>query len=247
MKKASASVRFLLTITTFVLLNNIIAQTLQDSKVNSLQVKKCSDFDVTGKGNNAEWGKTEWNPMARLDTGGKGYESKFKILYSSTGIYVLFNAKDNKISAKYNRDFENLYEGDVFEVFFHTNPKVPLYFEYEINQLNKEVVLIIPNFKGKFYGWIPWHYENERRIKKGIDIVGGKMEANASINSWSAELFFPYKLFNPLENVPPQSGTVWNANFYRLDYDNGNTMKWSWAPVKNSFHEFEKFQTIKFE
>lgn len=240
--------RLLLSIITFLLLiNYVIGQKSQASGGKPLLVKKCDDFNVTGKGNNAEWGKTEWNLMTKLDTGGQNYESKFKILYSFTGIYVLLNGKDNKITTGFDRDFEDLYKGDVFEVFFHTNPKSPLYFEYEINQLNKELVLIIPNFKGKFYGWIPWHYENERRVKKMVDITGGKMEANAAINSWSAELFFPYKLFNPLENVPPESGTIWNANFYRLDYDSGNMMKWAWAPVKKSFHEFEKFWPIEFE
>ncbi len=235
--------RILLTIIILLLLNKIIAQKSHDP----LLVRQCNDFEVTGKGNNAEWGKTEWNLLTKLDTSGQKYESKFKILYSSTGIYVLFNGKDNKITTRFDQDFENLYEGDVFEVFFHTNTKLPLYFEYEINQLNKELVLIIPHLKGSIYGWIPWHYENERRMKKMVDIVGGKMEKNGIISSWRAELFFPYKLFNPLENVPPESGTVWNANFYRLDYDSGNMAKWSWAPIKNSFHEFEKFWPIKFE
>lgn len=233
----------LLTIVTLLLLNYVIAQKSHDP----LLVRQCHDFNMTGRGDNAEWGKTEWNVLTKLDSGGRNYESKFKILYSSFGIYVLFNGEDNKITTKFDEDFENLYEGDVFEVFFHTNPKLPLYFEYEINQLNKELVLIIPNLKENIYGWIPWHYENERRVKKMVNISGGKKKVNAFINSWSAELFFPYKLFNPLENVPPKSGTVWNANFYRLDYDNGNMMKWSWAPVKNSFHEFEKFWPIKFE
>ncbi len=247
MRKANITIRILFTIITFFLSSNVIAQKSQGYKANSLLVRKCDDFTVTGKGNNAEWNKTEWQYLKQLETGTQNYESKFKILYSSTGIYVLFNGKDNKITTQFYKDFEDLYKGDVFEVFFHTNPKSPVYFEYEINQLNKELVLIIPNFDGKFYGWIPWHYENERQVKKMVNVVGGKVEANANINSWTAELFFPYKLLNPLENVPPVSGTVWKANFYRLDYDNGNMMKWSWAPVKNSFHEFEKFGAIKFE
>lgn len=247
MKKAFISVHIAFIITTFLFSCNVIAQNSAVGKIKTLIVKKCADFDITGNGSNPEWGKTEWNLMTKLDTGGHNYESKFKILYSSAGIYVLLNGKDNKITTRFNKDFENLFEGDVFEVFFHTNPKSPVYLEYEINQLNKELVLIIPNFKGKFYGWIPWHYEDERRMKKMVDIAGGKMETGADITSWSAELFFPYKLFNPLENVPPVSGTVWNANFYRIDYDGGNMSEWSWAPVKSSFHEFEKFWPIKFQ
>jgi hypothetical protein len=132
-------------------------------------------------------------------------------------------------------------------VFFHPDPTIPLYLEYEINQLNKELVLIIPNFNGKMYGWIPWHYQYERKVVKKVSVQGGKMMKGESIKSWSAELFFPFELFSPLSNVPPVSGTFWNANFYRLDYDSGKMVKWAWAPIDQSFHEYKKFQPIKFE
>jgi len=212
-----------------------------------LPVKKCQDFTLTGNGSDSEWNKATWNKLIKLDPEGEEYPSRFKILYSGKGIYLLFEGKDNKITTKFDKDFDNLFEADVFEVFFHPDTKVPLYLEYEINQLNKELVLIIPNLNGKIHGWIPWHYENERRVVKKVSIEGGKMEAGGTIKSWSAELFFPYELFNPLSNVPPVSGTIWNANFYRLDYDSGKMVKWAWTPIDQSFHEFKKYKPIKFE
>lgn len=134
-----------------------------------------------------------------------------------------------------------------FEAFFHPNPKLPLYFEYEINALNKELVLLIPNFNGSFFGWQPWHYEGKRKIKKLVNVQGGKSEKGAAIQSWTAEVFFPNEVLSSLENVPPASGSVWNANFCRLDYDSGKMVKWSWSPVEASFHEYKKFRSIKFE
>jgi hypothetical protein len=228
---------------------NIAAQVENGpKKVIPLIVRKCSDFSLSGKGDDNEWKKTEWNYLSQLDTfNARIYSSKFKILYSVKGVYVLFNGEDEKISTQYNTDFGDLYRGDVFEVFFHTDPAIPIYFEYEINQLNKELVLLVPNINGKAHGWIPWRYKNERRIKKMVKVVGGKKIANAAITSWSAELFFPYELFSPLNNVPPVSGTIWHANFCRLDYDSGNGMKWSWSPVQRTFHEFEKYRSIIFE
>jgi hypothetical protein len=59
-------------------------------------------------------------------------------------------------------------------------------------------------------------------------------------------MFVPYELMKPLRNVPPQSGTRWRANFYRMDYDQGQNA-WSWSPVGRSFHEFKKFGTLEFE
>ncbi len=212
-----------------------------------LLVKTCADFELTGKGDNEEWNRTSWNKLTQLDSANNPYVSRFKIMYSSTGIYVLFNGEDEKITTAFTKDFDDLYLADVFEVFFHTDARTPLYLEYEINQLNKELVLLVPSINGKAYGWIPWHYEKNRAIKKMVNIVGGKKKSNASIRSWSAEIFFPYEIFSPLGHVPPVSGTLWNANFYRLDYDEGKMIKWAWGPVKNSFHELDKFKAIKFE
>jgi Carbohydrate family 9 binding domain-like len=219
----------------------------RSQETKSLLVKKCTDFDVTGAGDSNQWTRAEWNYLTKIDSGGKNYTSKFKILYSEKGIYVLFNGDDDKISTKYKKDFGDLFKSDVFEVFFHTDPKINMYFEYEINQLDKELVLLILNRDGKFGSWMPWHYENRTKIIKKVSITGGRMKSGASIKSWSAELFFPYALLNPLSNVPPVSGMRWNANFCRLDYDSGNMIKWAWSPVKVSFHEFENYLPIIFE
>lgn len=213
----------------------------------SLTVYKCADFAITGDGASPEWARTTWHELTKLDQGGENYRSRFKILYSGKGIYLIFEGSDKTITTKYTNDFDNLFLGDVFEVFFHPDTTVPLYLEYEINQLDRELVLIIPNLKGKINGWIPWHYENERRIVKKVKVTGGNPQAGNTIRAWSAELFFPYAIFSPLSNVPPVSGTTWNANFYRLDYDSGKMIKWSWTPIDRSFHEFEKYRPVRFE
>jgi len=212
-----------------------------------LIVYRCTDFTVTGKGENQEWQKAPWMALNKIDKAAKEYDSKFKIMYSLSGIYVLFAGEDEKITSDFTNDFENLYEADVFEVFFHPEPAQTIYFEYEISPLDKELVLLIPNMNGKFMGWIPWNYVGKKKVVKKVNIVGGQMNPNASIKGWSAELFFPYELFDPLINVPPKSGMRWNANFCRLDYDGGKSVAWSWSPVKVSFHEFKKFYPIQFE
>jgi hypothetical protein len=212
-----------------------------------LLVHKCDDFLISGNGDHAEWKKAEWHSLNKLDPQGRNYDTRFKILYSAKGVYVLFSGQDNKVATKYDQDFGDLFNGDVFEVFFQPDPKLPLYLEYEINQLSKELVLLIPNINGSFFGWIPWRYEKERTVKKAVIVVGGKAEAGASIQSWTAELFFPNELLQTVVSVAPASGAIWNANFYRLDYDSGSMVKWAWSPVKTHFHEMENFRPIKFE
>ena len=59
----------------------------------SLVVKKSVDFTITGDGSSPEWKKTEWIPLIKLDTGGEEDKTQFKIVYSSKGIYLLFEGK----------------------------------------------------------------------------------------------------------------------------------------------------------
>ncbi len=216
-------------------------------KSEPLLIHKCLDFTVTGKGNNPEWDKAAWAPLQKLDEGGSADESHFKILYSTTGVYVFLTGADSKITTTFEKDFDDLYLADVFEVFMQPDPQLPLYLEYEVNALEKELVLLIPNVKGKITGWTPWHYEGGRKVVKKISVTGGSAVPGGAISSWSAELYFPFALFNPLSNVPPHSGTIWNANFFRLDYDSGKMIKFAWSPVEKSFHEFWKFRPIRFE
>ena len=136
---------------------------------------------------------------------------------------------------------------DVFECFFWTQEDQPLYFEYEISPLGYELPILIPNLDGKFLGWRPWHYEGERKTLKAVVAFDGEPKPHANVSGWRAEVFFPYDLFKPLGNVPPQPGTRWRANFYRVDYDDGQTTGWDWARVGPSFHEFRNFGTIVFD
>jgi hypothetical protein len=76
---------------------------------------------------------------------------------------------------------------------------------------------------------------------------GGAKKSGASVEGWTAEIFVPYSLLTPLGNVPPKPGTRWRANFYRVDYDDGQNTAWDWARVGPSFHEYEKFGTLVFE
>jgi hypothetical protein len=78
-------------------------------------------------------------------------------------------------------------------------------------------------------------------------VTGGQQQSNSSIDGWRAEIFFPYDLLKPLQNVPPKSGTRWRANFYRVDHDGGDVTSWDWARVGKSFHEFRGFGTLIFE
>ena len=214
-----------------------------------LRVPLADDFQVIGDGSNAAWNKAEWTPLNKRPATGKPlpYDAKFKMLYSKTGVYVLFSGSDARLTATMKEDFLDLWNEDVYEFFFWTDERLPIYFEYEISPLGYELPIMIPNVDDKFLGWRPWHYEGDRKIQKATAIQGGEKESGANASGWTAEIFVPYTLLAPLGNVPPKPGAHWRANFYRVDYDNAHDTAWDWARVGPSFHEYRKFGTLIFE
>lgn len=235
--------------TAFLLLlnGNLIFHTFEASDSNILKVKKTEDFSITGDGKAANWSKTDWLPITIQESSGEVTQgTRVKVLYSEQGLYFLFLCEDRKITATIKEDFGALYKEDVAEVFIWPNESVPIYFEYEISPLNYELPILVPNMNDRFYGWKPWHYEGTRKIQHATSAQGGKKQSNASVNSWMAEFFIPYKLLQPIVNAAPKQGDRWRANMYRIDYDKDYTT-WSWQKTSGSFHEYKKYGTLVFE
>jgi predicted TIM-barrel fold metal-dependent hydrolase len=211
------------------------------------RVRRTEDFEVSGDGRAPAWERAEWLTLSSRQVDAEPRASRVKLLASSRGLYVLFSGDDGQLSATFQEDFADLWTEDVFEFFVWPDESQSIYFEYEISPLGYELPILVPNVNGKFLGWRPWHYEGERKIRKATMVHGGEKASQAAIDGWSAEIFVPFDLLKPLGNVPPAPGALWRANFYRMDYDRGQTRSWDWARVGPSFHEFQKFGTLRFE
>ena len=129
---------------------------IQSDERPRLSVTSVDDFEVTGAGDHASWQRAEWTAMRRRQPDGHPYDSRFKMLYSNTGLYLLMEGTDRTLTATMNEDFMDLWTEDVFEVFFWTDERYPVYFEYEISPLNRELPILVPNFGGQFLGFGFW-------------------------------------------------------------------------------------------
>src|SRR5262245_11784536 len=202
----------------------------------SLRVKSTDDFEVTGTraraGKNSIWDTAEWSALTRRGAGGLPYDAKVKVLYSKTGLYVLFIGTDAKLTATL-KDGDHLWTEDVFEVFLQPDAGQPSYFEYEISPRGAELSLMVTNAGGKLLRWQPWVFE-EGEVRK-VRKAAGAISAGSDIKGWSAEVFIPYALLKPLTDGAPKSGDRWRANFYRVDHDDGKTTGWDWSRVGRSF------------
>lgn len=215
----------------------------------TLTVSKTSDFKVTGEGGSKNWARTGWIeiPIRELSKKTQERTTRIKILYSETGLYFLFDCTDTKLTSSFNADFMDLWKEDVVEVFLWPDGRSPTYFEYEISPLNFELPILISNKNGELARWMPFHYEKDRRVVHATSVRGGERKSGAAVSGWIAEFFIPYQLLRPLNNIRPQPGTKWRANFYRVDYDDGKPVSWSWQLTGQSFHDYSKFGYLLFE
>lgn len=208
-----------------------------------LHIRHTADFDVTGAGTDPVWNSTDWIALTRIK-GTSPYSTRVKLLYSDKGIYALYHCEDNKITATMQEDFASLWNEDVIEIFFWPDETYPIYLEYELSPLNYELAILVPNLNGQSGGWTPWNYRGAKKTRKATHII---QDSDGKITAWIGEFFIPYALLRPLQNNPPKKGTTWRANIYRIDYDEAESSYWSWQPVNNNFHEFQKYGTFIFD
>jgi hypothetical protein len=216
-----------------------------EPKEDVLVIKKTKDFELKGMPIAEEWTRTQAVTIP-LRKGEAQFSTRAKVLYSDKGLYFLLECEDAKLTSPFDADYQDLWNGDVVEVFLKPEDDFPVYFEYELSPLGFELPIMVPNNKGKFFGWLPWQYEGERKVRKNV-LVMGERKNGAAIEGWVAEFFIPFDLLKPLGNVPPKSGTRWKANIYRIDYDTGKPVRFEWQPVGPSFHEYDKYGTFVFE
>ena len=210
-------------------------------------ISRTADFAVGESDNAALWQDLPWLDLIEHGQRMTGLQTRTKLAWSATGIYVLIESEDRFLTCKERKDFDDIFNDDVVEIFLRPDPGRPLYFEYEVSPLGVELVLLIPNNNGIFMGWRPWHYEKERLDKKRVWVDGGKQEAGAAVKSWTAEIFIPFKLFKGLIDFPPRPGSCWRGNVCRMDFDAQPCAKWSLTPqADNGFHSFKEFGILQF-
>lgn len=187
-----------------------------------------------------------WHELRRVE-GKKGYRTGVKAVRSDTGIYFLFQCEDEKINCTLQQDGEDLYTEDVLEIFLQPDRRYPVYLEYELSPLNKELVLMVCHNGSDFYGWLPFHYAGERRVKHITWSRVEELSPGACCSAWNAMVYLPFALFEGTAAECPAEKTVWRGNIFRIDTDDGEVSKYALRTVCGiEFHNFEEFEEIIF-
>ena len=168
------------------------------------------------------------------------------MLYSKTGLYVLMDGTDAKVTATYIKDFDTLWMEDVYEAFLWPDEKHPIYFEYEISPLNRELPILVPNLGGQIMGWRPWMYDGPRKTRKAVHTEGGEARDRGRNPRLAGGNFFRTSCSSRCR-TPRKKGRNGGPIFTGWTTTAGKTSSWDWSRVGPSFHEYQKFGTLEFE
>ncbi|MBT3271165.1 carbohydrate-binding family 9-like protein [Candidatus Poribacteria bacterium] len=152
-------------------------------------------------------------------------------------LYVAFVCHDDgPTNARLTVRDANLWEEEVVEVFIDADDDQKTYIELEWNPLNTLFDAFVIN-SGKHWLLRDW-------TMAGIQHAVGAVE-----DGWVVEIAMPMTEFGEAQQLPPQVGDVWRANFYRIDrsepVDRPEMTSWSTIGTHN-FHDSGAFGYIEF-
>lgn len=172
-----------------------------------------------------------------------------RLLWDSTYLYIAFECADDDVWATKNKRDEFLWEEEVVEVFIDPDGDGRNYYELQVNPLNAQTDLLIPdpvegvkdakrNAKWDCAGWL-----------SAVKVRGTVNRRDDKDIGWTVEMAIPLsELLRQTLNAP-SSGTEWRINLYRIERPRGREKEpllLSWSKCIVWFHEPERFGRITF-
>ena len=169
--------------------------------------------------------------------------TEVKVMWDSQSLLVCFEMEDIEPTSPYQNHDDPLYESNVAEMFIDPLGGGRVYYELQVNPNNASFdSLVCNNIRkagrrgDKFFGFTDWNpasFRHKSIIKNG---------------SWTVIFSIDFDDLFLARHVPPKSGEVWRANFFRIDQTGGETQYCAWSPTGVvDFHNTKAFGHLIFE
>lgn len=192
---------------------------------------------------------TAWSEATELRWGPAPYETRFRALWTTEGLFVRFDAFDIDPWHTLTRHDDPLWDEEVVEIFLDPSRQGHHYAELELSPAG--VVCDVRMIR-------PWP---DKEMDLAWDIVGlvTRVTAFASptdSSGWTATAFLPWRSFASLPtfvSLPPRAGDRWCFNVFRIKRPGGpanptrGAILAAWSPTGGpSFHVPSAFHDLIF-
>jgi hypothetical protein len=174
-----------------------------------------------------------------------GRRTEFRVVWCDDGLYLRYECEDKFISAEALRTNDYVWMDSCVEFFVAPNPAKPLnYYNFEMNCAGTYLM-------GTHCDWGEGYRDRSQEIGLTVatTVPGPVKKESLQDDGWQLVARIPWAHFErDAVHLPPKSGDVWRANFYRIG---GRTEKQcaTWSPITNpkpQFHLPQYFGEIVF-
>jgi hypothetical protein len=200
------------------------------------------DLVLSGKMDDPLWQQAAAFPLADADTGASPHlATTVRLLYSQKYLYVAFVCAADTVSATLTKHDDPLYTGDVVETFLAPSGSFRSFYEIEVNPLNA----ILDSYQLSYSqpdGSCRKLYFNPAYTCDGLltkVFVDGVLNQAHGSKSWTMEMAIPFASIVGRDNIVPNPGDRWRANFCRIDTATPDKPAFSsWSPL--GWHDFNR-------
>jgi hypothetical protein len=171
--------------------------------------------------------------MENITAGRPAQATRVIVSRTAGHLNVLFQCEDSRPWATITERNGPLYQEETVEIFLDPFGDLACYFEIEVNPLNTVLDLMLRRIGRGWRKDFEWQCEG---LETSVSIIPG---------GWTATMSIPFAALSP---QPPHPGSIWRANFLRIDRPESAPRELSaWSPtLRNTFHEPRRFGYLEF-
>ena len=168
-----------------------------------------------------------------------------KVLWDDQNLYVAYDFADTDIWGSLEKHDDKIYTQEAAEMFIDPDGDGRTYIELQVSPRNVT-----------FDSWLAAYRQNDNAwdapMKTAVQVNGTLNKRDDTDTGWTVEMMIPLSAvkgrLETVKGVPPQVGTEWRVNFFRMDQPAGKPQAgtaWS-PPLRGDFHALDKFGTLVF-
>jgi hypothetical protein len=185
---------------------------------------------IDGSLDDAGWvGVPKLSPLVLSNGGGAPVQAtELRACWDDRNLYVSFACKDTDIWANYENRDDPLYDEEVVELFLCPTGDLRHYFELEVSPANVLFDAKVFSPDGDRSLMLVDREWNGMGIRSAVRVSGTLNDRTSPDLGWITEIAVPFKDLGL--DGPPAPGTVWRANFYRIE--RGEVTEFTaWSPT----------------
>ncbi len=200
------------------------------------------DLALTGKADDPLWARAEAVALTDADTGAPArFATTVRALYNARYLYVAFTCEDDYVWGTVTEHDGAIYAEECVETFLAPSGSFRAYYEINVSPRNTvfdsyQLSRSLPDGSFRKLQFLR-DYTCEGLVTK-VSITG-ELNTPGGAKGWSVEYAIPFTAIVGRDNIVPNPGDRWRANFARIDTPRPEKPAFaSWSPL--GYHDFHR-------